>query len=81
GRVPGAVQIAFNAGYGFPGVPANGSVAAVPAGPVCPGHLCEGIMQLAIHLYEHPETVTAEGIKEAPKNFSDFFTLNRIRTF
>jgi uncharacterized phiE125 gp8 family phage protein len=74
-RVPGAVMIGFNAGYGYPG---DGTI---PPGPPCPQHLCEGIRKLALHLYEHPESVTSEGLKEAPTGYTALFTANKLFTF
>ena len=74
-RVPGAVEIDFNAGYGSVDTQGN------PNGPAIPQHICEGIRQLAIHLYEHPETVTAEGLKSIPNNFETFFGANRVYVF
>lgn len=81
GRVPGCVEIDYQAGYGFAGIPAAGLVPAVPAGPACPEHLREGIRQLAVHIYEHPSAVTSEGLKEAPLALMAFFGSNRVYTF
>jgi uncharacterized phiE125 gp8 family phage protein len=65
GRVPGAVEVDFTAGY------TND----------CPEHLKEGIRQLAVHIYDHPEAVTSEGLKEAPLALMTFLTANKIYVF
>jgi uncharacterized phiE125 gp8 family phage protein len=66
GRVPGAVEVDFDGGF----TPAQ-----------CPEHLKEGIRQLAVHIYEHPEAVTSEGLKEAPLALMSFFTANKVYVF
>src|ERR1041385_140985 len=74
--VPGAVEIDFTAGYDYSG---NAQATPpIPAGPVCPEHLREGIRQLAVHIYEHPSAVTSEGLKEAPLALMSFFTANKV---
>jgi uncharacterized phiE125 gp8 family phage protein len=78
GPVPGAVEIDFTAGYGYPG---QQTPTVIPAGPICPEHLKEGIRQLAVHIYEHPEAVTPEGLKEAPLALMSFFDANKIYVF
>lgn len=76
---PGAVEIDFTAGYGYAG---NAQAQPpIPAGPVCPEHIKEGIRQLAVHIYEHPSAVTPEGLKEAPLALMSFFTANKIYVF
>jgi uncharacterized phiE125 gp8 family phage protein len=37
----------------------------------------EGIREIAVHLYDHPEAITAEGLKEMPTGFSTFFKTKR----
>jgi uncharacterized phiE125 gp8 family phage protein len=66
GRVPGAVEVDFIAGF-------------LPA--ACPEHLKEGIRQLAVHIYDHPEAVTSEGLKEAPLALMSFLTANKVYVF
>jgi uncharacterized phiE125 gp8 family phage protein len=73
--VPGAVEVDFIAGYDFP------ETGDLPAGPVCPEHLREGIRQLAVHIYEHPSAVTSEGLKEAPLALMSFLTANKVYVF
>lgn len=80
-HVPGAVTVNFTAGFGYPGAAASGDIAAIPAGPVIPQHLAEGIRKLAMHLYEHPEAVTSDGLKESPVGFSTLFAANKIYVF
>ena len=63
--VPGAVEIDFTAG----------------SGSDTPEHLKEGIRQLAVHLYEHPEAITSEGLREAPLALMSFFTANKVWVF
>ena len=77
-RVPGAVEVDFTAGYGFPGA---AGPPIIPAGPVCPEHLKEGVRQLTVHIYEHPEAVTSEGLKEAPLALMSFFSANKVYVF
>lgn len=67
--IPGAVEVDFTAGYGAEG------------GPAIPEHLREGIRQLTIYIYEHPEVITPDGLKEAPLNFRDFFNANKVWVF
>jgi uncharacterized phiE125 gp8 family phage protein len=63
-RVPGAVQVSFSSGY---------NVAGAPTGtPPIPGPVAEAIRQLTIHMYEHPEAVTAESMKELPLALREF---------
>jgi len=63
-RVPGAVQINFSSGY---------SVAGAPAGtPPIPGPVAEAIRQLTVHIYEHPEAVVSESMKELPLALREF---------
>lgn len=80
-HVPGAVQIDFTAGYGYPGVAASGNTPAIPSGEPIPPDVAEGIRQLTIHIYEHPEVVTGDELKEAPSGFSRFFGSNKIYEF
>lgn len=76
--VPGAVEVDFTAGYGYAGTTGP---PVIPPGPVCPEHLKEGIRQLVVYLYEHPDTVTSEGLKEAPVSFRSFFDANKVWVF
>lgn len=78
GLAPGAVEIDFNAGYGYAGAVGP---PIIPPGPVCPEHLKEGIRQLAVHIYEHPQAVTSEGLKEAPLALMAFFGANKVYVF
>jgi len=41
----------------------------------------EGVRQLAAHLYEHPEVITPESLKEMPKALTEFFKVKRVHTF
>jgi uncharacterized phiE125 gp8 family phage protein len=41
----------------------------------------EGIRQLAVHIYEHPEAVTSEGLKEIPLAISSFFNVKKVHYF
>jgi uncharacterized phiE125 gp8 family phage protein len=79
-RVPGAVEIDFTSGYGAV-ASAAGVTPATPATQACPEHIREGIRQLAVHIYEHPEAVTPEGLKEAPLALMTFFSANKIYVF
>lgn len=67
--IPGAVEVDFTAGYG------------AESGPVIPGHVAEGIRQLAAHLYEHPEAITSEGLKEVPIALMSFFRVDKVWAF
>lgn len=78
GMVPGAVEVDFTAGYGYAG---TSGPPIVPPSSACPEHLKEGIRQLAVHIYEHPEAVTSEGLKEAPLALMSFFTANKVYVF
>jgi uncharacterized phiE125 gp8 family phage protein len=77
--VPGAVEIDFTAGYDYAG-DANATPPIAP-GPACPEFLREGIRQLAVHIYEHPEAVTSEGLKEMPLALSAFFGAAKVYVF
>jgi uncharacterized phiE125 gp8 family phage protein len=44
-------------------------------------HIKEGIRQLAVHIYEHPEAINSEGLKEAPLALIYFFRANKIYVF
>jgi uncharacterized phiE125 gp8 family phage protein len=79
GPVPGAVEIDFTAGYGYAG-DAQAQPPIAP-GPVCPEHLKEGIRQLAVHIYAHPQAVTSEGLKEAPLALMALLSANKVYSF
>lgn len=51
----------------------NYTVGASTYGP----HL-EGVRQLAAHIYEHPEAVTSDGMKEIPFALTAFFRVRKI---
>lgn len=59
--IAGAVEVDFIAGYGAEG------------GPTIPEDWAEGIRQLAIHIYSHPEVITSEGLKAVPSSLMPFF--------
>lgn len=51
------------------------------AGAAPPEHVKEGIRQLTVHIYSHPEAVTSEGLKEAPLSLTSFFEANKVFVF
>lgn len=69
-RIPGAVEVDFTGGFGAEG------------GPTIPEDWFEGICQLSLHIYEHPEVITADTLKEVPVNLLSFFrTTGKIWSF
>jgi uncharacterized phiE125 gp8 family phage protein len=59
-----------------------GAVAvAFLTGADCPEMLKEGIRQLTVHIYEHPDAVTSEGLKEAPLALTAFFNSKKVYSF
>jgi uncharacterized phiE125 gp8 family phage protein len=76
--VPGCVEVDFTAGYGYPG---QTTPTTIPAGPVCPENLKEGIRQLAVYIYENPSVINSEGLREAPLSFRSFFDANKVWVF
>jgi uncharacterized phiE125 gp8 family phage protein len=73
--VPGAVTVKCTAGYGA----LDGS--GEPLTEALPGMFAEGIRQLAVHIYEHPEAVTSEGLKEIPLSLMRFFGAKKVYSF
>lgn len=83
GTVPAAGLIRPLPGFTYPCpvcVP-NAVEIDFTAGATPPEHVNEGIRQLAVHIYDHPEAVTSEGLKEAPLALMSFFTANRVYVF
>jgi uncharacterized phiE125 gp8 family phage protein len=71
--------IAPKKGFAYPeAVNSPGSVRVdFSAGAFDYSPFVEGIRQLTIHLYDHPEAVSSEGLKEIPTSFTNFFMSKR----
>lgn len=68
-RVPGAVTLNFEAGYGYPGAAAVGSTPAIPPGPALPVSWANSIMDVAVFIYENAGTPIPEALVQIPKIF------------
>jgi uncharacterized phiE125 gp8 family phage protein len=69
GRVPGSVSLSFNAGYGYPGAPANGNTPATPPGPSLPTSWANNIMDIGVFIYENAGAPIPENLVQIPKVF------------
>ena len=65
--VPGAVEVDFAAGWGYPGAPASGGTPAIPAGPALPSDWQRSIQDVAVFIYEHPGEPIPEALVQIPK--------------
>lgn len=74
-RVRGAVTVQYQAGFGY----SNGTGTQITE-PL-DEQVAEGILRLAVHLYEHPDPVTESVLRESPVDFSTFFGAGRRRSF
>lgn len=63
-RVPGAVTIAFNAGFGYPG--ASGSP-PIPAGPMLSQGWINNLVDITVFIYENAGEVIPERLVQIPK--------------
>ena len=66
-RVPGAVSLAFTAGYGYPGAAASGSTPAIPPGPALPVSWLNNLVDIAVFAYENAGVAIPESLVQIPK--------------
>lgn len=64
-HIPGAVEVDFTAGWGYPGNPDADPV--VPAGPALPADWARCIQDVAMFIYENPSTPIPEALCSIPK--------------
>lgn len=68
-HVPGAVELDFNAGWGYPGQAAGGGNPAIPAGPTLPQEWQRSIINTTIFIYENAGAQVPEHLCQIPKVF------------
>lgn len=67
GRVPGAVTLSINAGYGYPGAAEVGDTPAIPPGPVIPVSWANNILDIAVFAYENAGATIPDTLVQIPK--------------
>lgn len=80
-QIPGLIVPKPNCTYPAPANVPGAVEVSFTAGADPMEHVKEGIRQLAVHIYEHPEAITSEGLKEAPLALMSFFTANKVFIF
>lgn len=81
GNIPALVQPKEGIAYPFP-CRAPGSVRIeFEAGASTYGPHLEGVRQLAVHIFEHPEAIASGDLKEVPLSISTFFKVKRAHCY